>query len=156
MQKPIWLRKLNHRFGHVLWGSGSWSTTDLERALIDRVAKELDAKNQHLLQRQLQEDYLVDRSNNRISSIYFYRLPDALLIPDAEFQDLLYKVKMKVDGRTQTNRVTFYKGHIFGVELRKSRKDYRNAEIEILEVEKGEPKNTLTSVIDRAAHGKQA
>ena len=150
MRLPVWIKKNWDRTAT----DRSLALTDLERSLIGKVAEKLAPESNDLLQRQLREEYLVDRSNDRISSIYFYRLPDALLIPDAEFQDLLYKVKMKVDGRAQTNRVTFYKGHIFGVELRKPRKEYRNAEIEILDVVKGEPKNTLTAVIDRAAHGK--
>ena len=150
MRLPVWIKKNWDRTAT----DRSLALTDLERSLIGKVAEKLAPESNDLLQRQLREEYLVDRSNDRISSIYFYRLPDALLIPDAEFQDLLYKVKMKVDGRAQTNRVTFYKGHIFGVELRKPRKDYRNAKIEILDVVKGEPKNTLTAVIDRAAHGK--
>ncbi len=154
MPVPVWLRKLNHRFGHILEGSGSWSVTELERSLIDQVEAKLEPSTRTLLHRQLAEEYLVDRTNDRISSIYFYRLPEALLIPDPDFQDLLFKVRMKVDGRTQTNRVTFYRGRIFGVELRKPRKDYADAEIEVLDVTRGEPKNTLTSVIDRAAHGK--
>lgn len=122
--------------------------------MISKVAETLAPETQELLRLQLQEEYLVDRTNDRISSIYFYRLPEALLIPDPEFQDLLYKVKMKVNGRTQNNRVTFYEGRILCVELRKPRKEYEGSDIEIIDVTKGEPKQTLTAAIDRAVHGK--
>lgn len=137
----------------VLTRGGGPSLTKLESEMILMVAQEFNPSIKALLQRQLKEDFIVDRTNDRISSIHFYRLPDTLLIPDPEFQDLLYKVKMKVNGRVQTNRVTFYEGRIFGVELRKPRKEYEGADIEIVEVTKGEPKQSLTAAIDRAVHG---
>lgn len=154
MPVPVWLKKLKDRL-FILEGAGSSAVTPLESDLIDEVAGRLSQDTRGLFKSQLNEDYLVDRTNDRISSIHFYRLPDELLIPDPDFQDLLFKVRMKVDGRTQTNHVTFYKGRIFSVELRKPRKTYKNAKLEFLEVVKGVPKNTFTRKIDREEHWDQ-
>jgi len=153
MPVPIWIKKAGDLL-FIASGGGTRSITGLEQTLIERVVANFESETQEQVKRQLTQEYLVDRTNDRISSIHFYRLPSEMLVQDPEFQDLLYKVKMKVDGRMQTNRVTFYEGRIFGVELRRPRKEYRDAEIEIVEVVKGDPKQTLTTAIDRAVHGK--
>jgi hypothetical protein len=54
----------------------------------------------------------------RIDILRFYRVDESLKIREEDFSDKLFKVRMTVDGRSQTAHVTFYKGHIFSVEFK--------------------------------------
>ncbi len=103
---------------------------------------------------QLQTRFFVDRVNERIHTLHFDRREDHLTITDAGFDDALFKVSMRVNGKRQTGRVTFYEGYIFSVETPKPEKLYRDADIEILKIERASPKASLTYVVDRLEHGR--
>jgi hypothetical protein len=139
---------------HVVSGDGSWQLLAHEKALVDAVIGTLPTNVQLLVRMQLEQDFFVERTNRRVGVIRPYNADEALRIPDPPFADCLVNVRVSVDGKPQTEHVTFYKGYIFSIELRKPSKFYEGKNIAIVDVKLGKPSQTYTTAIDRVEHGK--
>lgn len=141
-------------FLDFLAGAGSWRLRDLEKFVIDAVMAELPASIASLVRRQLEQPFFVDRAAaGRIDILRFYRIDERLRIREEDFSDKLFKVRISVDGGSQTAHLTFYKGHIFSVEFKNPSRFYDGKKIEILSVAGGVPANSYTREIDEAEHG---
>lgn len=93
-------------------------------------------------------------SDGRINVFYFYDVKKIPLIADPEFANKLYRIELFIDGKRHVAQVTFYMGRIFSVELKIPRKSYKDKEYRVGVVTEGQPKDSFTKVIDRAAHGR--
>jgi hypothetical protein len=147
--------KLNNLLCY-LWGEGDWKLRDLHRQIIDKLMTQLEARVSDKIKSQLGHKYFIQFiPEGRINTFFFDKLPNDLLISDSGFQDCLFKVEVFADGRKQQAQVTFYKGRIFSMELKKPHKFFVGKDIKIGSVTLGKPKDTFTAVIDRAAHGQE-
>ncbi|WP_421700990.1 hypothetical protein [Aliiroseovarius sp.] len=143
-----------NRFLMSVSGEGGRSLKPYEAQMVWAVLEVLPAETSQLVQAQLAGRFFVDRSNPRIHSLHFDRRDARLAVADEGFDDALFKLSMRVDGKRQTGRVTYYKGYLFSVETPKPEKTYRDAEIEILSVTRASPKASLAHIVDRLEHGR--
>jgi hypothetical protein len=91
----------------------------------------------------------------RIASVLRFYEPDSrFALAQPEFLDRLAKVQMEIDGHRQNAHVTFYKGYIFAVEFKKTRRFYAGKHIVIGGVSPGKPGDSYTRSIDRLEHGR--
>lgn len=146
------LEELN-RLGHLVSGTGSWSLRPHEKIVVSAVIGTLPEHVRQKCEAQLNARHFVERSNARINVMRLSTPDEGLKISDPEFEDALFKVRAKVETKTETMNVTFYEGFLFSVETRRAGKSYLNQSISVLDVQKGKPKKTLTRAIDRAEHG---
>jgi len=100
------------------------------------------------------QKYFIERTNKRINVFRFYTPNDALKVQEPEFSDMLVNVQIAVDGKKQTAHVTFYKGYLFSIELKKPGKEYAGKKITAQNVTTGNPGQSYTRAIDRREHGR--
>ena len=137
-----------------LSGDGSWRLRTLEKLVIDAVTAELPDSIAILVRRQLEQPFFIERiPAGRINVFRFYHVNESLRIREEDFSDKLFKVRITVDGVSQTAHVTFYKGHIFSVEFKNPSRFYVGKKIELRSVAAGAPKHSYTREIDEAEHG---
>ena len=153
------LRTLLRRLLHMLTylsGEGSWELHSHEKIVLDAVVDHLDERLRRLIREQLEQSFFVERiPDGRINVFRFYRMNDELVVPDAEFDDLLFRIHLMVNGRKQIAHVTFYKGQVFSVEMKKRGRFYKGADLKVEQVTLGNPKQTYTRAIDRLEHGSE-
>lgn len=147
------LRRLSH-FITFVFGEGDWKLHLHEQAVVDAVLGQLPTATRTLVLAQLEQDFFVERSSNRISILRFYEPDRRLILAEPGFEDRLVKVQMEIDGRKQNAHVTFYKGYIFAVEFKKPRRFYAGKHIAICGVSPGKPGDSFTRSIDRLEHGR--
>ena len=147
------LRKLLDLISY-LSGEGSWKMLFYEVTITKFVLNYFDDNVSKFIEKQLATDFFMDRmSDGRINVFRFYNFDDHLRISFKEFNDLMLKVDLMVDGKREVAHVTFYKGYIFSIELKHPRKFYENKKIEIKDIETGLPEESYTNEIDQAEHG---
>jgi hypothetical protein len=139
-----------------LEGAGGWKLRSLHQAVIDRVVSFCDPATSSKIILQLEQKYFVQfMPKGQISTFFFKRLPEELLIPDPKFLNCLFKVELIVDGRKQHANVIFVKGRILSIEFKKPYEFYMGKDVKIGEVAEGQPKDSFTAIIDRAEHGRE-
>ncbi|MGR3503201.1 hypothetical protein [Pseudaestuariivita sp.] len=139
--------------GHYQAGAGSWSLRPHEEAFIEAVLQELSEDVANVVRRQLARKDFVERSNPRINVLSPFDLNDVEKIDSSEFDDALYNVRFRMDGKRQTAHVTFYERRLFSVETKLPGKSYIGKTISVEKVERGMARDTMTKEIDRSEHG---
>lgn len=150
------LRKLLRNIGrvdHFVFGTGSWMLKSHEAQIIDAVLDQIDQADALKVRAQLKTQYFIDRTNKRIVTIHFDDRPNELSLESQAFLDCLYVVNLLVNGTPQKAQVTFYRGFLFSVELRKPEEFNDSAKIEVVKILRGRAKDSLTAAIDRQEHG---
>ncbi len=141
-------------FLHFLSGDGSWRLRPLEEDVIEAVINELSPSIATLVRRQLEQAFFIERiPAGRINVLRFYRVDDSVRIRETDFSDKLFKVRLIVEGHSETAHVTFYEGHIFSIEFKNPSRFYVGKKVEIRSVAGGAPENSYTREIDEAEHG---
>jgi hypothetical protein len=138
---------------HYIGGTGSKLLLPYEKVIVDAVVNFLPEEKKSLVLRQLAEKFFVDRSNRRISVVRLEKTQPDLRISDSSFDDLLLIVRLTINGKKEVANVIFHRGLIFSVETRQCRKFYNDVNVNVVGVETGKPRQSLTYVIDRAEHG---
>lgn len=139
---------------HFLSGGGTWRPRPLERRVIDSVIGQMPATTADRVRSQLEQPFFVERSNKgRINIFRFYRVDERLKILEASFADKLFKVRLTVEGATDTAHVTFHKGYVFSVEFKNPSRFYAGKQVDIRSVAVGSSKQSYTREIDEAEHG---
>jgi hypothetical protein len=139
-----------------LWGEGDWKLRPFHQQVIEAVVDYLDAEKGNKIKLQLEQQYFMQFiPEGRINTFFFRKLPDDLVIRDPAFQDCLFKVEVFADGRKHYAQVTFVKGRILSIEFKKPHKFFVGKDIQIGTVTPGQPKDSFTAVIDRAAHSSE-
>ncbi len=139
-----------------LFREGRWSADQMHLDLIEAVLKKIDPDLARLVESQLRYKYFFDwMSKGKINVFRFYNQGQLPLITESDFADKLYKVELFIENKKHVALVTFYKGRIFSVELKKPRRFFNGKIYLVGEVREGKSNETYTSVIDRAAHGKE-
>lgn len=112
-------RQLLH-FITYLSGEGSWRLREHEKIVLNAVIDKLSESHQQLVEKQLKEKFFIERiPDGRINVFRFYRPKSYLKIEDAEYDDLLFRVHIIVNGRKQISHVVFYRGYLFSIEMKK-------------------------------------
>jgi hypothetical protein len=139
-----------------LTGGGSWRLRSSERIVLEAAISALEPTLQSQVRTQLQHKYFVERTSvgKRIVVLRFYAANPELRIADPDFDDLLLKVRISVDGAKQSSHVTFYKGYIFSIEFKKPQAFYEGKQLHVLDVIRGRPNDSFTRAIDRREHGR--
>jgi hypothetical protein len=146
-------------FTGSLTGSGSWKVRPLQQNLIDALLLALEPEVRALVTQQLNQPYYISFwHDGRVSPFFFrnFNLPQELRISNTDFADRLYNIEMIVDGRKQYAHVTFYKGRIHCLEFKKPLKFYKGKDVRFGKVAVGNPKHSVTRIIDRREHGKDS
>lgn len=139
-----------------LWGEGDWKLRPLHQQVIEALVAYLDAEKGSKIKLQLEQQYFMQFiPEGRINTFFFRKLPNHLLILDPAFQDCLFKIEVFVDGRKHYAQVTFAKGRIWSIEFKKPHKFFKGKNVRVGLVKHGKSKDTFTTVIDRAAHGRE-
>jgi hypothetical protein len=147
------LRKLLHFITYIS-GEGSWNMLSHEVIITKSVLNHFDENVCRLLEKQLSTDFFMERiPDGRINILRFYSFDDELRVSLQEFNNLMIKVGLLVDGKREVAQVSFYNGYIFSIELKHPRKFYTNKKIEIKDIETGLPEESYTNEIDKAEHG---
>jgi hypothetical protein len=148
-------RRTNHLL-HFLSGDGTWRMTALETKCVDAAMSHLPEAVRDLVRAQLRQPFFVERiPAGRINVFRFYSPDPGLRIPDPAFLDSLVNVRLVVDGKPQVAHVTFYKGYVFSVELKKPAKYYVGKTVIVVEVTTGRSgESSYTRALDRAEHGR--
>lgn len=137
----------------LLFGIPLRSFLSHEKKIINAVIESVSLEVREKLEKQLSGRFFIDRSNPRMNVISIGQFPDSLKINDFNFEDCLFKVKLKENGKTSFANVTFYLGYLFSVETKTPRKELIDQEINVISVAAGKPKDILSDVIDRIEHG---
>ncbi len=150
----ILVRQLLH-FITYLSGEGSWRLREHEKIILNAVISKLSENHRKLVEQQLKEKFFIERiPDGRINVFRFYQPKPDLKIEDEEFDDLLFKVYIIVNGKKQISHVVFYRGYLFSIEMKKPGKFYRGEDLAIEKVLKGKSSQSYTEAIDRLEHGK--
>lgn len=150
----ILVRQLLH-FITYLSGEGSWRLREHEKIILNAVISKLSENHRKLVEQQLKEKFFIERiPDGRINVFRFYRPKPDLKIEDAEFDDLLFKVHIIINGKKQISHVVFYRGYLFSIEMKKPGKFYKGEDLAIEKVLKGKSSQSYTEAIDRLEHGK--
>lgn len=141
---------------YYICGEGGWTLRAYEKLVVESAIDTLDSETQQTLRGQLSSPFFVERTNNRINVIRFYKTEMPASIENPNFDDAAINVKTKADGEVSYANVIFYKGFIFSIETRRPGKWYRNKTYEILSVKPENPSMSLTNAIDRLEHGRDS
>jgi hypothetical protein len=90
----------------------------------------------------------------RINPIFHYLLEPATLLTDPFYEDGLFLIAMRVDGKKLNANVTFATGRLYSVELPKPFAFFKNKELVLGEVTRGNPRQSISRAIDRSEHGR--
>jgi hypothetical protein len=149
------LRLMDRMLGYI-GGHCAWSMNFLLLSILDAFRPALGKDIKARVESQLSQPYFITfEHSGRVNTFFFepLELEPELRISDPAFADRLYKVEMFVDGRKQHAHVTFYKGRIFSIELKRPFKFYDGKNIRFGAVTLGKPKESMTGAIDRFEHG---
>jgi hypothetical protein len=140
-----------------LTGTGTLKIIPLHQQLLDAFLPALDPAMRVLLEQQLAQPFLIQFwHKDRISPFFFdnFRLPKEIRLPVPEFDDLLDKIEMFVDGRKQWSQVMFVNGRIYSISFNEPFKAYEGKDIRFGMVKLGHSKQSMAAAIDRQEHGK--
>lgn len=150
----ILIRQLLH-FITYLSGEGSWRLREHEKAVLNAAIDILSERHRQLVEQQLKEKFFIERiPDGRINVLRFYRPKPELKVEGVEFDDLLFRVHIIVNGRKQISHVVFYRGYLFSIEMKNPGKFYEGNSLAVEKVLKGKSSQSYTEAIDRLEHGK--
>lgn len=138
------------------FGYGSHKADQMHLDIIDAVLSELPAEVAETVRAQLAQRYFLSwMSDGRINVFFFFDEGGLPLLSSNAFQDRLFKVQVFVEEQKLMAHVSFYKGRIHCVELKKPRRFFKGKKFRVGSVKEGKPADSFTGVIDRAEHGKE-
>ena len=139
----------------VALGEGSYSLDPIHLDLIRAVSETLNPSVSKLIDRQIgRANYVEWMSGGRVNRVFFTNLGENEVIGSPDFQDALFRCKVRLENRTRTCNVVFYKGRLLDVEIPLARKHWRGRAYEILSCARSDPKSSHTHAIDRLEHGR--
>lgn len=153
LKKTALLMRDVQRFLKSATGEGGWSLHPHEAKMLASVLDAIPPSASKSAHNQLQTRFFVDRTNERINTLHFDHRGEKNTIVEDGFNDALFRLTIRICDRRQIARVTFYKGYIFSIETPKRGKFYQDKTFEVLQVERANPKASLTYSIDRLEHG---
>jgi hypothetical protein len=88
----------------------------------------------------------------RINPIFYYALDPETLLESPEYQESLFRVEMRVDGKKLFTNIEFSRGRLYSVQLPRPILFFKDKEIILGVVTHGTLKQSYTRAIDRVEH----
>lgn len=134
---------------------GFWGMRQPTRMIANHFIGSRNEVDSRKLNEQLLQPFFQSWWNQgRINPIFHYLLDPESLLEGEEYQDGLFRVEMRVEGKKQHANVVFVTGRLFSIELPKPIKFYKDKEIQLGAVKRGNNRQSVTRAIDRLEHGK--